>query len=80
MLCTGLWLALSAAGAGAASGNPAWISRAWQSDEGLPGNTVRGIAQTPDGFLWAAMENNLVRFDGVRFREVAAARAGRPAG
>ncbi len=40
----------------------------WQTDEGLPQNTVRAIAQTEDGYLWAGTEAGLVRFDGVRFR------------
>ncbi|MEY4387053.1 MAG: hypothetical protein RLY20_2336 [Verrucomicrobiota bacterium] len=39
----------------------------WQSDEGLPHNTVRAIAQTPDGFLWVGTEKGLARFDGHRF-------------
>jgi ligand-binding sensor domain-containing protein/signal transduction histidine kinase len=41
--------------------------RIWQSDEGLPQNTVRAIAQTPDGYLWVGTEVGLARFDGVRF-------------
>ena len=53
------------------STNSAWCSRAWQSEEGLPGNTVVGVAQTPDGFLWVATESGLTRFDGVRFQETA---------
>ena len=60
-----------ASGALADSTNSAWVSRAWQSEEGLPGNTVLGVAQTPDGFLWVATESGLVRFDGVRFQETA---------
>lgn len=40
----------------------------WQVEEGLPQNTVRAIAQTPDGYLWIGTEAGLVRFDGVRFR------------
>ena len=39
----------------------------WGTDEGLPNNTVTGIAQTPDGYLWCATYDGLVRFDGVRF-------------
>ncbi len=39
----------------------------WQSDSGLPQNTVRAITQTRDGFLWIATEAGLVRFDGVDF-------------
>jgi signal transduction histidine kinase/ligand-binding sensor domain-containing protein len=34
-------------------------------DNGLPENEVRGITQTPDGYLWIATFNGLVRFDGV---------------
>ena len=46
-----------------------WFSRSWQADEGLPDNTVTGIAQTSDGFLWVATQGGLASFDGVRFRE-----------
>jgi len=33
-----------------------WFVRTWQSDEGLPDNSVMGIDQTPDGFLWVATQ------------------------
>ncbi|MEK7677584.1 MAG: two-component regulator propeller domain-containing protein [Verrucomicrobiota bacterium] len=39
-----------------------------QTDDGLPQNSVISIAQTPDGCLWLATFNGLVRFDGVRFK------------
>ena len=39
----------------------------WQSDTGLPQNTVHAILQTRDGFLWLATEGGLVRFDGADF-------------
>jgi signal transduction histidine kinase/ligand-binding sensor domain-containing protein/CheY-like chemotaxis protein len=39
----------------------------WQIEDGLPQNGVRDIAQTPDGYLWIATLEGLVRFDGVRF-------------
>lgn len=48
---------------------PSWFVRSWQSDEGLSDNTVVGIEQTPDGFLWVATLTGLVRFDGLVFRE-----------
>lgn len=51
-----------------ASATPPWFVRTWQSDEGLPDNTVVGTAQTPDGFLWVATHTGLARFDGVQFR------------
>jgi signal transduction histidine kinase/ligand-binding sensor domain-containing protein len=37
----------------------------WTVDNGLPENEVRGITQTPDGYLWVASFNGLARFDGV---------------
>ncbi len=40
---------------------------AWTADNGLPQNSIRGIRQTPDGYLWLATLDGLVRFDGVRF-------------
>lgn len=41
---------------------------AWQQKQGLPQNTIWSIAQTPDGYLWLATEEGLVRFDGVAFK------------
>lgn len=37
------------------------------TDNGLPQNGVRAIAQTPDGYLWFTTFDGLVRYDGVRF-------------
>jgi signal transduction histidine kinase/ligand-binding sensor domain-containing protein len=39
----------------------------WTADSGLPQNIVRSIYQSPDGFLWIATFDGLVRFDGVHF-------------
>ena len=39
----------------------------WQTEDGLPQNSVLSIAQTPDGYLWLATFDGLARFDGVRF-------------
>jgi signal transduction histidine kinase/ligand-binding sensor domain-containing protein len=39
----------------------------WQTENGLPQNTVRSILQARDGYLWFATEDGLVRFDGYRF-------------
>src|SRR5438128_11063413 len=39
----------------------------WQSDNGLPQNTVQAILQTSDGYIWLGTQEGLVRFDGVRF-------------
>jgi len=65
------WLAglvfIFAIAAPAASTNSAWTLRKWQTDEGLPNNTITGLAQTPDGFLWIATPGSLARFDGTQF-------------
>jgi ligand-binding sensor domain-containing protein/two-component sensor histidine kinase len=41
--------------------------RSWQTDSGLPQNTVHAILQTRDGYMWFGTEGGLVRFDGVQF-------------
>ncbi len=42
--------------------------RIWQTDDGLPQNSVHAITQTADGYLWVGTHEGLARFDGVRFR------------
>lgn len=44
-----------------------YVLRTWETGDGLPQNTVTGIAQTPDGYLWLATQGGLARFDGLRF-------------
>jgi ligand-binding sensor domain-containing protein/signal transduction histidine kinase len=39
----------------------------WQTENGLPGNTINSILQTHDGYLWLGTFGGLVRFDGIRF-------------
>lgn len=39
----------------------------WNSENGLPQNTVRDLVQSDDGFIWMATSDGLVRFDGVKF-------------
>ncbi|HEX7654145.1 MAG TPA: two-component regulator propeller domain-containing protein, partial [Verrucomicrobiae bacterium] len=51
-----------------ATGN-LWLTRTWQTDEGLPDNNVTGLAQAADGHLWVATLGGLMRFDGERFEE-----------
>jgi signal transduction histidine kinase/ligand-binding sensor domain-containing protein len=41
--------------------------QSWQTDSGLPQNTVHVVLQTRDGFIWLATEAGLVRFDSVKF-------------
>src|SRR5258708_5026220 len=46
---------------------PAYVSRVWRTQDGLPESRIRAIAQTPDGYLWIGTPGGLARFDGVRF-------------
>ena len=39
----------------------------WQTEHGLPSNSIQAITQTGDGYLWLGTKGGLVRFDGVRF-------------
>ena len=66
---TFLLFAMAAPGA---STNVNWTMRSWQSDEGLPDNSVVAVEQAADGFLWVATRSGLARFVGVRFREFSA--------
>jgi ligand-binding sensor domain-containing protein/signal transduction histidine kinase len=49
------------------SGATPFLIDAWDTDDGLPQNSVTSIVQTRDGYLWFGTLNGLVRFDGVRF-------------
>jgi len=44
-----------------------WLHHVWQTDEGLPDNTILGISETPDGYLWIATTAGLHRFNGSSF-------------
>ena len=44
-----------------------YTRRVWQTQDGLPENTVQSFAQTPDHYLWIGTSGGLVRFDGVKF-------------
>jgi signal transduction histidine kinase/ligand-binding sensor domain-containing protein len=52
--------------ASAAAAGPALHFRVFTTEDGLPQGSVRAFAQTPDGYLWIATFDGLVRFDGVR--------------
>ncbi|MGB7549255.1 MAG: two-component regulator propeller domain-containing protein [Terracidiphilus sp.] len=45
-----------------------FTAHSWQSQNGLPGETVQAFSQTPDGYLWVGTTEGLVRFDGAHFR------------
>ena len=46
---------------------------------GPPQDTVRAIAQTPDGYLWLATDEGLARYDGYEFVVFDKASGGLPA-
>lgn len=67
--CIMVFLASLAGTLGADTSSPkGYLVESWQSEKGLPQNTVTGIAQTPDGYLWVSTLDGLARFDGLRFR------------
>jgi ligand-binding sensor domain-containing protein/signal transduction histidine kinase len=41
--------------------------RVWQTENGLPQNTVHSLTQTEDGYIWVATEEGIARFDGRGF-------------
>jgi len=45
-----------------------YIQKIWNTNSGLPQNSIEDIVQTQDGFIWIATHNGLARFDGVKFK------------
>lgn len=46
---------------------PEHLVRNWETEAGLPENSVTSIAQTRDGYLWVGTFSGLARFDGTSF-------------
>ncbi len=46
---------------------PLFSFRCWQSEQGLPQDCVRALAQTSDGYIWVGTDDGVARFDGMRF-------------
>jgi ligand-binding sensor domain-containing protein len=44
-----------------------WFYRAWQTEDGLPDNSVSGVTQSPDGYLWVSTNGGTIRFNGNSF-------------
>jgi signal transduction histidine kinase/ligand-binding sensor domain-containing protein len=57
----------------ARSSPPRYVATVWQTEQGLPQNSVYDMVQDRDGYLWLATWGGLVRFDGTRFRVFGAA-------
>jgi ligand-binding sensor domain-containing protein/signal transduction histidine kinase len=41
--------------------------RVWQTQDGVPQDTINALVQTNDGYLWVGTSGGLARFDGFRF-------------
>jgi signal transduction histidine kinase/ligand-binding sensor domain-containing protein/CheY-like chemotaxis protein len=63
-----LWLAMGAVAW--AQPTARLIVDHWQVEDGLPQNTITGIAQDDQGYLWIATRKGLARFDGAQFHSV----------
>ena len=44
-----------------------YISRSWNAQDGIPGNTITDIVQSSDGYIYFGTYGGLVRFDGLNF-------------
>ena len=67
--CVALFFLLAALTAQSADMGTVWLERSWRSADGLQDDSVVGVAQAPDGYLWVATAGGLMRFDGVQFQE-----------
>ena len=45
-----------------------YVATVWQTEQGLPQNSVSALVQDHDGYLWVGTYGGLARFDGERFR------------
>lgn len=50
--------------------NDEWLVRVLQTEDGLPENTVDGVVQSIDGYLWIGTGSAFARFDGVKFETI----------
>jgi ligand-binding sensor domain-containing protein/AraC-like DNA-binding protein len=62
ILSTAIW------GSFLETGGRRYTVTAWGIEDGLPRNSVLGLVQTREGFIWIGTQSGLVRFDGVGFR------------
>jgi ligand-binding sensor domain-containing protein len=62
-----LWVALDLHAVAPRALPDGYTRRVWQTQDGLPENTVQAFAQTPDNYLWIGTSGGLVRFDGAGF-------------
>src|SRR5678816_2107877 len=63
-----LWFGISSPAAEIASLQTEWLTRTWETEDGLPENSATAMVQTADGYIWFGTFDGLVRFDGVSFK------------
>ena len=51
-------------------GTLGWFYRVWQSEDGLPDNSVSAIAQSAEGYLWIGTNGGVYRFNGNDFTQL----------
>ena len=62
------WLmAWTAQAAAPENGSSSYIVDVWETDDGLPQNSVLSMVQGQDGYLWLATLDGFARFDGIHF-------------
>lgn len=66
-LCSLSWHSAAAQYHETAEVNKRYMIHSWETEDGLPQNSVISIAQSPDGYLWFGTFSGLVRFDGFKF-------------
>ncbi|MEN8783682.1 MAG: two-component regulator propeller domain-containing protein [Akkermansiaceae bacterium] len=48
-------------------GSSKWFYRVWQTEDGLPDNSVSAIGQSAEGYLWIGTNGGVIRFNGDEF-------------
>ena len=66
-IATGLLVSLLIAHVKAEPQPPQYVGTVWQTEQGLPQNSVNAIVQDHRGYLWIGTFGGLARFDGERF-------------
>ena len=67
ILAAGLLASLLIAPVHAESYPTQYLTTVWQTEQGLPQNSVNALLQDHDGYLWIGTFGGLARFDGERF-------------
>ena len=67
-LAAGLLASLLIAPVRAQSYPMQYLTTVWQTEQGLPQNSVNALLQDHEGYLWIGTFGGLARFDGERFR------------